>query len=394
MRKKYIIYQRVEKVDMRLDGNAAGRRKKIRFQVYRQSDIINKINETGCYMEQDLWQYLKKAEKPIVLYGMGNGADKVISALDYFGIKYSGVFATDSFIKNKSFHGFKLSSYGALKEKFGKMIVLLCFGSGRPEVLENIRRISAEQELYAPDVPVCGGGLFTAEYLKEHEKELQYVYSRLADEKSRETLSCIINYKISGKPEYLYRCEASAEEPYQSFLRLNNNESFLDIGAYNGDTVSDFLCRVSGYESITAAEPDIKSFKKLSVRVSGLKRTKILNACVTDRCGSELFYARGGRGSAAGNGKEIPSVTVDSITEGGKATFIKMDIEGGELRAIKGARRTIRRQTPKLLVACYHRVGDLFELPLAVDKIKSGYKLYLRHFPCVPAWDTDYYFIP
>jgi hypothetical protein len=115
-------------------------------------------------LERDLWGYLKTATKPIVLYGMGNGADKIINVLEQKGIEFKGVFASDGFVKEKYFHGLKLSSYEELKQKFGDMIVLVCFGSSRPEVIENIKRISKEQELYAPEVPVFGGGLFTEEY--------------------------------------------------------------------------------------------------------------------------------------------------------------------------------------------------------------------------------------
>lgn len=97
------------------------------------------------------------------------------------------------------------------------MIVLLSFGSARPEVLENIKRIAAEQELYAPDVPVYGEGLFTKEYAIRHKKELEYVYGRLEDELSRRTFENVIKYKISGKPEYLFNCETDVNEPYCSF---------------------------------------------------------------------------------------------------------------------------------------------------------------------------------
>ena len=300
----------------------------------------------------DLWEYLKTADKPIVLYGMGNGADKIISVLESYGIKYSGVFATDGFVRDKYFHGMKLTSYGKLKEKYGNMIVLVCFGSARPEVIENIKRIAAEQELYAPDVPVYGGGLFTKEYAKNHRAELEYVYSRLADEKSRETFKNVIEYKITGKPEYLFACETDTDEPYESFLRLSDNERFFDLGAYNGDTVSDFVGRTGSYGSITAVEPDPKNFKKLTRFAEELQDMRLIN----------------------------PS-------------YIKMDIEGSEREAIKGAENTIKVYKPKMLISCYHRTEDLFKLPIEVDKIRNDYKLYLRHFPSVPAWEMNYYFI-
>ena len=74
-------------------------------------------------MEQSLWKYLEKSRKPVVLYGMGDGADKIIKVLESRGIEYRGVFATDGFVRDKYFHGLKLSSYSALKEKFGEECV-------------------------------------------------------------------------------------------------------------------------------------------------------------------------------------------------------------------------------------------------------------------------------
>ena len=341
----------------------------------------------------NLWEYLKTADKPIVLYGMGNGADKIISVLESYGIKYSGVFATDGFVRDKYFHGMKLTSYGKLKEKYGNMIVLVCFGSARPEVIENIKRIAAEQELYAPDVPVYGGGLFTKEYAKNHRAELEYVYSRLADEKSRETFKNVIEYKITGKPEYLFACETDTDEPYESFLRLSDNERFFDLGAYNGDTVSDFVGRTGSYGSITAVEPDPKNFKKLTRFAEELHDIRLINACISDKSGEKSFSVHGGRNSAAGIGELIRSVTVDSLSEAAPPSYIKIDIEGSEREAIKGAENTIKVYKPKMLISCYHRTEDLFKLPIEVDKIRNDYKLYLRHFPSVPAWEMNYYFI-
>ncbi len=343
-------------------------------------------------MEKELWKYLKTAEKPIVLYGMGNGADKIIAVMESFGIEFHGVFASDGFVRKKCFHGHEISSYMQLKEKFGEMIVLLCFGSERPEVIANVRKIAAEQELYAPEVPVIGGGLFCEEYVKKNGQRLEWVYSRLADDISRRTFEDIINFKLSGKIDYLFDCEVSPDEPYQSFLKLDRNEHFLDLGAYNGDTVADFVKRVGEYGSIIAVEPDIKSFKKLLANTEHLENTTCLNLCISDFCGKGTFNMKGGRNSVAGdNGSIADFATVDSIANG--ATFIKMDLEGEELKAIKGSEKTITQNKPKMLISCYHRTEDLFVIPEAVFGIRDDYRLYMRHFKAVPAWDTNFYFI-
>ena len=108
----------------------------------------------------DLWNNLKSTKKKIVLYGMGNGADKIIRVLEHYGVEVSGVFATDGFVRNKIFHGFNLTTYDSLKEQFGDMVILLAFGSAREEVFLNVRKLMSEQEFYAPDVPVYGDNLF------------------------------------------------------------------------------------------------------------------------------------------------------------------------------------------------------------------------------------------
>lgn len=345
-------------------------------------------------METELWKYLKNAEKPIVLYGMGNGADKIITVLESYGIKFEGVFASDGFVRNKTFHGFKISSYSELKEKFGEMIVLLCFGSERPEVIENVKRIMAEQELYAPEVPVIGGGLFTEAYYLENKSDFDYVYSRLADDISRKTFINVIKYKISGKLDYLFDCEVNKDEPYDSFLKLGDNESFLDLGAYTGDTIADFIQRVNNYEKIIALEPDRKSFNKLTLNTESLKNISCVNMGVSDNCGKALFGMRGGRNSGtAGGTTEIEFTSVDGLLKGDKITYIKMDVEGEEQKTILGAEKTIKEQRPKMLVSCYHRTEDLITLPKEVLKIRDDYKIYMRHFSSVPAWDTNYYFL-
>ncbi len=343
-------------------------------------------------MERELWQYLKTADKPIVLYGMGNGADKIINVLENYGIPFQGVFASDGFVREKFFHSHIVTSYSNLKEKFPNMIVLLCFGSSLPNVLENILKIASKQELYAPDVPVIGEGLFTEKYYLENKKQLDFVYSRLADDISRQTFLSIINYKLSGKIEYLLNCQVTADEPYNSFLNLLEDECFLDLGAYNGDTVTDFVKRVKSYSRIVALEPDKKSFKKLMQNTSEFKNITLINACVSDHCGSVGFAMQGGRNSSVNSScAKTDCISVDSLKL--CPTFIKMDVEGEEVKAVTGAKNTILSCKPKMLISAYHRTDDLISIPNAVFKIRDDYKLYLRHFSYLPAWDTNYYFV-
>ena len=110
----------------------------------------------------DLWKYLSGSPKKIVMYGMGNGADKILAVCDRYGIEVSDFFASDGFVRGHSFHGRTVLSYTQVKEKYGaeNIIVLLSFASSLPDVLALFDRVDGECEMYAPDVPVCGGPLF------------------------------------------------------------------------------------------------------------------------------------------------------------------------------------------------------------------------------------------
>ncbi len=343
---------------------------------------------------KDLWTYLKTANKPIVLYGMGNGADKIISVLNRYDIKISGVFASDGFVRKKTFHSFAVTDYKTAKQSFGDMIVLVCFGSALPDVIDNIKRIAAEQELYAPDVPVYGDTLFNMEYVLQNKEQLEWVYNRLADDTSKKVFECAVMYKLTGKIEYLFDCETSPQEVYENILKFNDNETYFDLGAYRGDTVTEFLSNVNSYKKIIAVEPDKKTYNKLCIATENVRDITNINACVSDIDGKIDFDMQGSRGSSAGRGNTvINSVTIDALSKQEIPTYIKMDIEGAEGSAIKGGADTISKYKPMMQIAAYHRSEDLFLIPEMVLKLNSDYKIYLRHFPSLPCWDMSYYFI-
>lgn len=341
----------------------------------------------------DLWTRLKYADKPIVLYGMGDGGDKIVKALEGYGISPSGVFASDGFVKKKLFHGMPLMTYAEAKEAFGDMIVLVAFGTGIKEVLDNIKRISKEQELYVPDVPVTGDTLFNSEFARDNAEKLHFVYDRLATKRDRFVFESLVRYKLSGRAEYLYRCDDPKSYAY-SLLDLSNDEVYVDCGAFTGDTVAEFAEETNGYSDIYAIEPDARTFRKLCANTDGMNNIHLINAAVADKNGFTSFSAIGSRGSKqTDKGMEIPTVSIDGVLGGKNASFIKMDVEGMEALAINGAVETIKAYRPKMYLSCYHRSEDLFDIPLRVLDIRNDYKLHIVHHPCLPAWDTAFILI-
>ena len=340
----------------------------------------------------DIWQNLKTESKPILLYGTGNGADKILAELKKHEIKISGVFASDGFVRERYFQGFKVMSLSEAEEVFGDFTVLFAFGSNRQEVISNIKYIASRHKLLAPEVPVCGGEIFNIGFARQNADKLFEVYNLLADELSKKVFKETVLFKLDGNIEHLFACETEEEEAFSNILKLEKGASFLDLGAYNGDTVIDFVNRVGEFSHITAVEPDEKTYKKLCKNTETLNITRI-NAAVSNEVGSMPFSAKSSRGSVFGGDKIIPSVTIDSLCEGRRFDYIKFDVEGKELDAILGGEKTIKKDKPKMLISAYHRSEDYFTIPLLVNKIRSDYKIYMRHYPYIPAWDTSFYFV-
>ena len=82
------------------------------------------------------------------------------------------------------------------------------------------------------------------------------------------------------------------------------------------------------------------------------------------------------------NGKTIDIISIDKFVSDNKiehVDFIKMDIEGAELSALKGAVETIKRFKPKLAICVYHKGKDIFEIPEYLISIVPEYNFYLKH---------------
>ena len=347
-------------------------------------------------VKNDLWQYLSSADKKIVMYGMGNGADKILAICERYGIEISDFFASDGFVRGHSFHGKTVLSYSAVKEKYGaeNIIVLISFASSLPDVLSLFDIVDSECETYAPDVPVCGDTLFNMEFWSAHRSELEEVYSRLADATSRDIFEKVILYKLSGKISYLLEAVSDRDE---TFALIGDIRSAADLGAYNGDTVRELIERYPDIERIYALEPDRRSFRKLSEYADTQPDGRIIpiNAAAWNESATLTFADGGSRNSGAfakGKRVEVSALSLDGILCGEAVDYIKYDVEGAEKEALEGSAETIRRFSPALSVSVYHRSEDLFALPLAVLKINPDYELYLRRRPYVPAWDLDLLF--
>ena len=357
---------------------------------------------------RDLWEYLKESQKTVVLYGMGNGADKILSVLAERDIPVGGIFASDGFARGNLFHGMPVRTWSDIKAEFGaeNVIVLLSFGTSRPEVLENVLRIRQEAELYAPDVPAFGDTLFTRAFYEEHREEFLVVRNLLSDEESRRIFDNILSYKLSGDIGYLLDAESDEEEIWQGIIHPETIRTAADLGAYNGDTVRQLLAIGKNIETVWAMEPDSRNYKKLELYAKEEVRARVIpvNAGAWNE-ETVLFFDKSGNRNASFEKNrsqtladrplkvaEVKALPLDGVLDGARVDYIKYDVEGSEREALDGSCKTLTEHSPTLLVSLYHRSEDLFALPLHVQKIAPHYNgFYLRRMAGVPAWDINLY---
>lgn len=343
----------------------------------------------------DLWRHLSRAQKPIVLYGMGDGADKVISALARFGLQAADFFASDGFVRGQYFHGKQVMSYAQVQQKYDDFIVLLSFATSRAEVIEQILSIAKERELYAPDVPVFGDQLFDGAFYEQHKSKIEQTRALLADERSKEIYDQVIEYKLTGKLAPLLQSACRAEEAEQ-LLRPEAYRVVCDLGAYTGDTARAYLARFPNVQRLYAFEPDAKNYEKLTAFAQSDPRVIPIQAAAWHSRQPLSFKGQGNRNShlapTAATGRQVQGEKVDNVSDQ-PIDFIKYDVEGSEKEALLGSERTIREDKPDLVVSLYHRSEDLFTLPLQIADMGTGYAYYLRRLPYIPAWDLNLYCI-
>ena len=345
----------------------------------------------------DMWQSLKDEKRPIMVYGMGNGADKLFERFSILGINVTEIFASDGFVRGHSFRGYKVKSFSEIKENYSDFVIVLSFASNKSYVIDMLSEINREYDMYVPDMPVAGvDEYFDKDFYNSHYSEIKTAYDSLADDESRAVYSSVINYKLSGRMSYLLECYTELDNMY-SLIPKENIRCAIDAGAYNGDTARQMIEYFPNIKKIYAVEPDKKNFKKLQRYSEAETDCKMIaiNSAVWCENSSGIFFGSGNRNSTVvatasyeHSEEDVSMVKLDSITDE-KIDYIKYDVEGAEQEALLGSFDTISKYNPTLLVSLYHRSRDIFTLTNYIKNEYPDYSLYLRRLRCLPAWEIN-----
>jgi FkbM family methyltransferase len=239
------------------------------------------------------------------------------------------------------------------------------------------------------------------EYVLRQKNSILAAMQLWSDESSREeyvaqvgfrsTLNLdLINWSVDGKHYFP-----------PNLFSLGKDEIFVDCGAFDGDTIADFIDETHGsFQHIVAFEPDAVTYPRLQERVrkldSGIReKVQIIQEAVGRKPGTISFEATGTVLSVAGSGTSVVSVAeLDTALESLDSTYIKFDIEGFETEALMGASQILSRTRPILAVSAYHRQDHLWRIPLLLSSLlQDRYKYFLLPHGA-ESWDLVCYAIP
>lgn len=232
------------------------------------------------------------------------------------------------------------------------------------------------------------------ESYENNKSRWQKIYDSLEDEESRKTYSDILQYKLTGNYNFMTEYKIDLKEHYfEDFYDLKPREIFVDCGAFDGDTSEVFISKCPNYEKIYLFELSEINLAKAKERLKDYKNINYVAKGVSDNEEILSFNFEGRSSGICSSGEfKVHTTTIDNFIKD-RISFIKMDIEGWELKALQGAQKHIKNNLPKLAISVYHKPDDFFEIFEFVKSIVPEYKVYLRQY--TQGWsETVMFFIP
>ncbi len=233
--------------------------------------------------------------------------------------------------------------------------------------------------------------ILRVQVLKQHSYDFLWLYRRLEDYLSKQTLFAILKNWAFLDINELVRVKSIFPDYYEPDIFPDNQDGlFVDVGAFIGDSIQQYVDAYgNGYRKIYAYEITEDSCRILKrntahlhdmiIRQKGVGREpgKMTLESNSDFSANKLQGASGGETAKQG-GQQVEIVTLDQDLED-IPTLIKMDIEGAEQDALLGCRETICQYHPGLAICVYHGYEDIWKIPFMIDCMYPGYHFYLRH---------------
>ncbi len=326
--------------------------------------------------------------KKVYILGAALGAVRIAGGLDYRGLDFDGFIVDPDYYQEG---GILLGKrIYCVDEVVGDDCIVLKSIANYPrlEALKSRVKVIDEDVL---SLSMVASDPLDMDFVKTHMREFDTFYDSLQDDKSRRVMDAYINQKITGRFSEMAGLWDEVQYFDEDFYDLAHVGCIVDCGAFIGDSFLSFCgqyrrCAGKEYEGKAyLLDPDEYNQRQIAENCKSVKADvsalKIGAWYKPDTLTFQLDESQRTAGKISESGDTSISVdAIDNILRGRRADFIKMDIEGAELNALKGAEQTIKRDKPILAICVYHKREDLLEIPAYISSVYGGYKFYLRAY--------------
>lgn len=347
------------------------------------SQSLNLLGEEGDRRFESIVKKLKASQKRLVIYGAGEAGLAIHGILKDNGVEVYCFTDSDPSRWNDRINGISVVSPESLKNIKNVFVLIASCDSGA--IIERISNVGISD--YDWNIYLSMSALPMREiYLKNIDK-IKNIGKVLGDNLSRKVLSALIKHAFSLESKLL----SNICQPNQYFINdrfgIKKGDVVVDGGAYVGDTIAAVLNRYGNeFGMIHSFEPNKENYAVLNNYVRDQKLDKVVttyNVGLADKNDCRYFSGNDSGfhlNSVQGSGGErIKLTSVDEVFDETRVDFIKMDLEGAELDALKGSKKVIKRDKPRLAVCVYHSPDHLWKIPLYMLSLVPQYKLFMRH---------------
>ncbi len=335
---------------------------------------------------KNTWSNFEKdiLDKKLFLFGASQKCQKFMQRYgERLGGRIEAICDNNYTKQGQLFCKIKIVSPDELVRYNAEEIVVLITSAYMREIAEQLEEMGI-YNYYLSDMLNESKKMWLGAIPESAQAEIKELRELLEDDQSKQLLDSIIEKRNNGIKVW-YDLNDHTGYFDTGIVELKPGDSFIDGGAYIGDTVDEALSRAE-IKKIWAYEPDEQNYHLLAQKYG--KQTNITCKCAglwSDN-GVLSFNSVGNIGSSI---KEDGSVRIQTIALDKdideEVNFIKLDIEGAEIEALTGAEQLIKKYRPKLAICVYHKQEDLWKIPLLIKKMVPEYHIYLRH-------QSDYFY--
>lgn len=363
--------------------------------------------EERVIKEEDLLWNVTKSGTPIVFWGCGNSMYAVKESLAEKGLVPTAFCDNNKDIVGTYIENVPVLSYEQVKERYPDYIIILTVAINNAiPIMNQLREQNEKHPIYHIEHSFkVEDGFLEYSYLEEHIDEFEAIYQALQDEKSKDIFVQNINFKLSGNKMLLLEYVDGESFFDKTLIPASEHYSYMDVGAYTGDTLLRFYAFCGGlYDNLYAIEPDTGNYNAINrlVKYGRIDKVHVFHVGGWDSKGELTFYTVANKNTInfdapnffkdmqhtvansweidkADYGKEtMPVDTVDNLLQGAKCDVIKINALGADYQVLMGCRETIKKCKPVLVGEFGTQKEYVTALLNEMIKMNPNYKIYLR----------------